>query len=236
MSNHTKDEVERAIAIINEAKSYDIVDDALPETDHQKVQLANYLVKQARKARELGENGDHITRILFTAEVDHKLNEDVVDEDKAFFESALSQELESGIPIPPEIEGEPPLLPHDLTEISLSSLVYLHGAFNACSARAGWLYAYEEAAATAAAAVADHYEEEYIISADRKDLGGKPKPQVLLKAEAKKRYPKIKEYRDIQKISEIKANKYKRLLETYNNSCERLSRQFTMRQTEKEEK
>lgn len=221
----------RALAILNEAKSGGMLKKQIPFDTETQIKLANYVVEEARARKDKGENGPHITNILFTADVDwtNSLKED---EDDKKFNSYLKAELENGLPIPPEIKGDIPELPMDLTIISLKELRRLHGAFNACAARVGFLYAMEETAEAAAKMIANNYEEKYIATADRKDIGGKAKAMKLLQIEAAENYPQIKKWRSRERDHSIKANQYKRLLESYNQSCDRLSREFTMRQDE----
>lgn len=156
------------------------------------------------------------------------------DENEKYYEEALNEKIEDGLPIPHEIEGDPPNLPLDLTLLSDKEVRYLHGAFNACAARAGWLYALEETGLAAAKQIADHLEEEYIIGADRKDIGGKPKTQAFLKAEAQADNSDIIKWRRREHKHSIAANKYKRILDSYDSNCDRLSREWTMRMDERE--
>lgn len=223
-------EVQRALSILNEAKNQGIISQEIPNDDSTKVVLADTIVSEAQKAHDKGQKSDKIMRILFAAEVTFEDK----DKDTVRFEQLLGQELEGGIPIPDDIEGDPPNIPIDIPSLSTKEQRFLHGAFNAVSARVGWLYAQEEAAQKAAKIVADEHEERYIIHADRKDYGGKAKAAALLKAEARDNDPQLVKWRDEEKKHEIAAGKYYRLLEIYNNCCDRISRQWTMAQDEKE--
>lgn len=159
-----------------------------------------------------------------------------LDEDEEYYKVLLEKGIESGLPIPHEIEGDPPKLPLDLTSVSDKEVRFLHGAFNACAARAGWLYACEETGEAAAKQIADHLEDEYItgLGEERKDFGGKPKTQALLKAEAQRANPDIVKWRKRERQHSIAGNKYKRILDAYDGNCERLSREWTMRVNERE--
>lgn len=225
----------RAQSILNQAKLLGLITKDTSElTDDKQIKLANAIVNNAQKAYRNNERGEKVTSILFAADVDMNVSEDDPDEDEVRYRKILEEHIESGLPIPPEIEGTPPDLPLDLTELSDKQVRWLHGAFNACSARVGWLYSVEEGGESAAKQIADHYEEQYITTTDRKDIGGKPKPQALLKAEAKQANSTIVKWRDREKKHSIKANKYKRMFEIYNNNCERLSREWTMRIQQRE--
>lgn len=219
----------RALAILNEAKAVGMLKKPVPDDNDTRLKLAEYVIEDARNRFNKGEKGKHITRILYTADV--SLEQELDNDERRYLEQ-IEDEIETGIPVPPQIKGDVPEMPLDLTTISTTKLRQLHGAFNACAARVGWLYAYEEAGEASAKAIADHYENEYIYSADRKDIGGKPKTQQLLKIEAEKTYPQISKWRDRESKHKKKANKYKRLLDGFNLSCDRLSREFTMRDKE----
>lgn len=157
-------------------------------------------------------------------------------DDEQYYQELISDKVESGLPIPHEIEGDPPELPLDITQISGKEVRFLHGAFNACAARVGWLYSLEEAGQSAASQIANHLEDEYITSLgdDRKDFGGKSKTQALLKAEASRSNPDIVKWQKRERQHANAANKYKRLLDAYDNICDRLSREWTMRTDEKQ--
>lgn len=232
-----QEKVQRAKAILNEAKANNVIDAGkpLPEDETKLVKLADQLVELARKAHKNGERGDHVTSILFAADVDHNISsgpgEPIVmpeDADDKAYQEALAEAVEN-LPVPEEIEGDVPNLPMELADLSDKQLIRLHGAFTACSARIGWLHAIEEAGEAAAKMIADHKEAEYIATADRKDIGGKAKPQALLKAEAEKADYDLAKWRKRQTQHSIKANKFRRFLDVYNLACDRLSRQWTFR-------
>jgi hypothetical protein len=46
---------------------------------------------------------------------------------------------EENFPIPPEIEGDPPRLPNDLSKVSDGELQSFHARFHACESRANWV-------------------------------------------------------------------------------------------------
>lgn len=244
-------QVKRAIAILKEAKAHDVLDKPIPEDDDLKIKVADYIVGQARKAREAGEEGEHVIAILFTADVDFTTGEikekgddreeneileetEAPTEDEAFYRAAIKETVKDHLPIPKEPDDEPEL-PFDLTAISDKNLRFLHGAFNACFARAAWLYAINEAGEAAAKQIADHKEDEYIVGLgdERKDFGGKAKSAALLKAEAAANDDAIVEWRDRQKKHAIQGNRYRRLRDIYESNVDRLSREGTLREDER---
>lgn len=218
---------ERDIAVLNEAKSLEIITKPLPTDEDTRHKLAEAVIEQARFARKKGENGEHVTRILFIAE-----SQPFLDKDEREYQSAISKEIESSLPLPPEVE-DIPTLPSDFNDISDRELIKFMGVYNACAARANWLYSIEEAGQASAKAIADYYEDEYIVSADRKDVGGKAKTAALLRAEAKKDNPAISKWRGREGNHSRKANKYKRLVDHYDLTCDRLSRIWTVKSEER---
>jgi hypothetical protein len=167
----------------------------------------------------------------------HPELEDDIQQDSSpaerLYQHAIADELK-GIPTPSEPKGKVPDLPLDLTDCTDTQLMKLHSAYNALSARVGWLYAVEEAGEAAAKTVINNFEEEYFNIADRKDFGGKPKAQSLLKAEAVNKFPELKVWKERYSKHSIDARKYKSLLERFDNVCDRISRHWTMRTENRE--
>lgn len=154
------------------------------------------------------------------------------DPDKILYNKALHEEVD-GIKIQHQIEGEIPELPVDLNDLSDKQVMYLYGAFNAMSARVGYLHALSEGGKTAAESLVQHYEEKYLATADRKDHGGKVKAHYILKAEAIEAFPQLTEWKRLAREHSIEAGKQKRMFEILNQNCERLSRHWTMRMDER---
>lgn len=241
-------QVKRAIAILKEAKSHGVLKKPIPDDDDLKIKVAEHIVKEARKARELGEEGEHVIAILFTADVDFTTGEikekgddpedeileenEAPTEEEALYRKAIRESLKDNLPIPKDI-SVPPTLPFDLTSIDDKELRFLHGAFEACMSRAGWLYIINDAGKEAAKQIADHKEAEYIATADRKDIGGKAKAAALLKAEAAESDSAIIKWRELEKQHDITANKYRRMRDIYASNADRLSREGTLRYEER---
>lgn len=186
-----------------------------------------------KRIKELPSTTKQREKLARFLEREDEIKEKPKSEDELFYENSLEEQVEN-LPIPHEIEGELPELPLDLTELSDKQLIYLHGAYNAASARIGWLYAIQEAGENAAKSIVDYHEDSFIATADRKDHGGKAKAQAILKAEAAEYDPDIVVWKRRQRDHSIKAGKYKRLLERFDLVCERLSRQWTMRENERD--
>jgi hypothetical protein len=231
-----------ATAVINEAKSHGVVDYDMPEDTDERIKKAEKLVKLARRAFDMNERGDHVTAILFTADVDagapkvaYAQPKESDDPDEDEYNRLVTEEVEGALPLPPHVAGDVPELPLDLTSLSDRALQKFHGIYTACAARTNWLYAIDEAGRDAAKFIADRYENQYITSLtrdERKDVGGKPKTTALLKAEAAESNSAIVKWRKRQHEHSVSANKNKRLLEIYTTYVESLSRQGTLRQQE----
>lgn len=54
-------------------------------------------------------------------------------------ERAMQIISQENMPIPPEIEGDPPRLPNDLSKVSDQELQSFHARFHACESRANWV-------------------------------------------------------------------------------------------------
>lgn len=226
-----------ALAIINEAKSHEIIDLDIPETENQQQILAEELLIMAKEAWDDGNRSEAVSAIHHIAELQEKTEQ--AKQPQKNNELHKMQYLESikenELPIPPEIEIEIPDIPLDLTNLSDREIMRLHGVYNACSARANWLYAQEEAGESAAKKIADHIYNEWVVSADKIDAKSKkPKTKDVLYAEAILETDSLGEWWDTYKTHATSAKKYSRLRDIYDNNCDRLSRQWTMRTEEKE--
>lgn len=229
-------DIKKAKAILKEAKAHEVITKDISElSDEKLIKLANAVVKKAEEKQAKGENGDHVTSILFLAKVDDGTKSESEDDpDVETFKKLSQLNIEPGIPIPPEIEGSIPDIPTNLRDLSDNEIQTLHGAYGAAAARVEWLLAAEQSAEEAARILADKKEEAYLVTADRKDHGGKPKTNALLKAEARIHDPSIEVWRDKEAKHKIAANTYRRLLNIHDGRRETLSRHWTMRQNQKE--
>ncbi len=227
-------QVNRAIAILKEAKNQDILDKPLPEDDNLKIKVADYLVSQAHKAKEAGENGLHVTALLSLAEADFETGEIAPqDEDEKTYKEAIDEFMDNTLPVPVDPNEDAPEIPFDITSASDEQLRFLHGAYGAYFARAAYLCALEESGHSAAKQIADFHEDEYIATADRKDIGGKAKTGAVLKIEAAQADPAILKWRKREKDHERKLNKYRRFRDMYEKNVERFSREGTLRENER---
>lgn len=149
-------------------------------------------------------------------------------------ELSIARIKKERLPIPPEIDGEPPLLPRDISLLDDGPLRRLHSEFNAVLARTNWLLAVEEADELAAKIIADHY-----FSLAVKKAGMNPDPVTnkaktvsALEAEAASD-DNVREWRKRHVQHVIETKLLKSLRDTYQANCERASREFSMRENER---
>ncbi len=224
---------DQALAIINVAKSHDLIDIPTPLDSSEKIKLAQELTEQAWEAKNKGNQSHAVTEILFAASITPEDNPEPTNSDDDVYQRAISEQI-SSLPIPPEIEGKIEDVPLDITSLSDRELMRLHSIYNACSARANYLYAIEEAGEAACKNIADHYYEEWLIKADKYDHDAKKaKTNDILKAEAKAEVPSLAKWRKLEQKHSLEANKLKRLRDVYDNHVERLSRAWSMRVDER---
>lgn len=145
-------------------------------------------------------------------------------------ELAIAKIKKDRLPIPEEIDGEPPVLPRDISTLSDGGLRSLHSEFNACLARANWLVAVEEADELAARQIADYYSAQAIKRAGQTPdpVTGKAKTVAALEAEAAGD-DNVREWRQKQTAHYIEVKLLKALRDSYLGNCERASREWSMR-------
>lgn len=220
--------LKRAEAILKVALEERFITEANYDT-LDKIELADYLYKEAQKHREQ----EGAKKILFAAEVESEGKPQ--SEDDKVYREAIKDNLPENLPVPPEIEGDAPVLPLNLNELADKEVMFLHGAFNACAARLGYLFSIEKSGENASKHIADHHFYEYLRSAERKDPDTKkPKTMEVLRAEGTLNNENIAKWRKLQHQHELKAERYKQILDQYTQNCEILSRHWTMRINERE--
>jgi hypothetical protein len=149
-------------------------------------------------------------------------------------ELAIAKIKKDRLPIPPELDGEPPHLPRDISAVGDLELRRLHSEFNACLARANWLVAVEEADELAARQIADYHLARAVKRAGSEPdpVTNKAKTVAVLEAEAASD-DSVREWRQRQNTHHIEAKLLKALRDTYQSNCERISREWTMRTEER---
>jgi hypothetical protein len=250
-----------AIAIINQAKENGFYDDPLPEGAEDQLAEALTILDEAKHAYDKGARGDAIVSILGLAQVDDEVNTAKEPEPKEKLEQtvavarevlaqsnkgisfhtqveakelAIAKIKKEKLPIPPEIEGEPPALPRDISVLTDPELRRLHSEFNAVLARANWLVALVEADELAAEQIASLYEAQAIKRAaqDPDPVTGKGKTVAALEAEASDD-ELVRKWREKKTEYVIDKKLQKALRDTYLSNVERISREYAMREGER---
>lgn len=234
--------VEHARQVLVEAQTLGLDFGGIPETNEEVIDKAQKLYEFAVQAREEGMNGEHVTTIINVSESGEVFEDDKTEDkqtvesslDKIFYSESIRDRLPENLPVPHEIEGEAPSLPLELTDLSDNELMRLHGAFTACAARVGWLYAIEEAGEAAARLIAGKKISDYITNASKKDEEtNKPKTMEVLRGEARYYDEEVDYWLTLKEKHEVEAKRYKEVTEIFNNNVERLSRAWTMRVQER---
>lgn len=219
-----------ALLIIAEARTYGI---DVPEDGRAPEDIAFELVGDAQEAFEGGAKGEAITSILaiFDNGIPKKTKMDQMYEAK---ELAIAKIKKERLPIPESIEGEPIILPRDISILPDPALRRLHSEFHACLARSNWLVAVEEADEMSARQIADYWHGKALKRASETadPVTGKEKKVASLEAEASGDET-VREWRQRQIQHHIVVKLNKALRDTYQQSCERISREYSMREGER---
>jgi hypothetical protein len=218
-----------ALQIITEAKALGV---GVPDGDLEL--QAQHLVEDAKIAWDAGMKGDPVATILSIYEngTPKKNRMDEMYEQK---ELAIAKIKRERLPIPDSIEGDAVVLPRDISALPDSALRKLHSEFHACLSRTNWLVAVEEADELAARQIAEYYHAKAVKRAgeDADPVTGKAKTVSALEAEAAGD-DTVREWRQRQNGHHIEAKLLKALRDTYQQSCERISREYTMRSGERD--
>jgi len=221
------DKLKTAVSILNECKNRGYYDKPIPDSDDKIISLAETFVAKAKEQVDKGKGNQDIQIILNLGK-----GLEPKDKDEERFESLVLDDID-GLPNPFKPEDIEPM-PYNLDSLTPAQIMKFLGIYNSCAAYANHMYSIEEASEAAAKIIADEAYDEWLVKAEKKDPEtNKAKTNVQLVAEAMTSEPRIKKWRDIQKEHEIKAGRFKRLKDIYNDNCERLSRAFTAIQDER---
>lgn len=211
-----------AISIINEARSngHEVT---IPDYEPEIIRVARELVKEAQDAYKKGSRGELVETIIHMAEeIPGQLSFDTI-----------VPPQEEKFPIPKMRSGEPPDMPNDLTEISDKQLRSLHGRFAAWESRLTWLQSQEETNEFQAKQVAEFEYMKAHSAVDRMNHDtGKALTAVEIDIEAKLN-DKVIEWREKQNEHTLKIKKLKALRELCKTAADRISREGTLRQDER---
>jgi hypothetical protein len=133
------------------------------------------------------------------------------------------------MPVPEEISGEDPQMPYDITKISDDKLRDLHGKFAAWQARATWLAGQANNDIGALKQIITLKKNQAMKVVGVHDDKGKEKKLAVLEVEVLDQDPTIRDdMGKLQQATEV-YNDYKTLKEIYTANCDRLSREWSMR-------
>lgn len=141
-----------------------------------------------------------------------------------------------GLPIPPELEGEPPVLPRDLTQKGDTEVRRLHSEFAAALARANYLVSLETADEYAAKMIYERLYARALARVERTYAEGdkvKSKTVPQLEAEAAQDQ-EVQEWAERYHTHHVQNTFLKSIRDGYKDYCDRLSRDWTMRTEERD--
>lgn len=253
---------DQAVAIITEAKNDGAFDGPLPVSAEDRIKEGVNLYKQAKAAAKRDVDFPIVTAIIAIAEggtepvvVEDKVEVEIQEpeykpelvieepakepapkkttksakkpvEEKEVPALGIDKFLQrEGLPIPSEIDWDVKEIPADLTALSEVEVRRLHGQYHAYFSRALWLLAQEENDLNAA----EHLHDMAFAKAIRA-IGGDKITAAKTEASAD---PEVVVWKEkmMQHASAVK--KLKALCNIYEASCNRLSREWTMRSEER---
>lgn len=233
--------VDKATAILNEAKSDGAYEDPIPDSDSERISVAKELYESAKSARASGVALPVVEAILSIAEGDlppFEISEpepvaEVEEKPKAKRSTKKSTEAlpiddffaKEKLPLPSEITWDVQEMPADLTTLSDAEVRRLHGQYHAYHSRTTWLLAQEENDLNAS----EHLYEIAFAKAI-KAIGGDKITVAKVEAAAD---PEVIRWKESIMLHAPTVKKLKALCSIYESSCNRLSREWTMRSEER---
>ncbi len=212
---------EQALSIISEARAAGMEVAHSDTVDHQ-ISVAQEILDEAVEAHSKGAKGQSIKTIML---IGNPLTD--------ILEEAEKVETHLNLPTPKDYGDEPPDFPRDISVLSDRKLRTLHAEFTAMLTRANWLLAIEETDEITARQLADlHYAKAISKAAGVPDtVTGKAKTEKRLEAEAAGD-DEVRKWRGKQNEHFVQVKLLKALRDNYQMICERISREWTMRQIE----
>jgi hypothetical protein len=243
---------EHALAIINEGKVYNAYEGEAPEDPKELVKEAKTLVKQAHEAYKAGAKGEAVVSILKIAETTFESDKgqgvsEVEPVHGGIATAALSVppspglSLEAkyeqgtigqskiqaeGLPIPPKV-GNPPDLPFDFSKLKPQDIRIYHSEFHALSCRANYLLSVEKNYHAVAKRIADMHVRRYLSNTP-----AEKGETVTDRKAAAESDPDVMKWREKEFTHELEINTLKTQAEDYARTCDRLSREASMRAEE----
>lgn len=151
-------------------------------------------------------------------------------------EQAHALMRKEGLPIPPELEGEPPVLPRDLTQKTDTEIRRLHSEFAAALARANYLVSLETADEYAAKMIYERLYARALAHVERTySEGDKVKSKTVPQLEAEAAQDsEVQEWGDRYHTHHVQNTFLKSIRDGYKDYADRLSREWSMREGERQ--
>jgi hypothetical protein len=194
----------------------------------ENISIAEGIINDAAEAFREGMRGEFVTTILSLSESFTSNNN--TEDPYIIRRLAEAKIAKEKLPIPPEIDGTPPDLPRDISVLSDSQLRRFHSEFHALLARANWLVAVEESDEHAADQIARHYKA--MVLRDLTAVADKNAKITALEAEAAGD-PDVRQWNQKKNEHYVQVKLLKALRDTYEQTCDRMSREYTMRGSER---
>lgn len=251
-----------ALAILNEAKLAEVYQSPVPEDEATLLSEAQLVLDQANLAAQQGMKATIVETVIKISESDEfdqqippvQVNsngttepvsmeeEDARHNHHSFVgaltakEQAVARIKKENLPIPPELEGQPPILPRDMSTLSDGQIRKLHAEYTAALARANWICSLEQADEYAAKMIAEKLEVRALAHVDKiKYVDDKPKPKSIPEIEAEaKEHPDVVAAWDAYTELHMSLRIMKELKDSMQVTCERISREWSMREAERQ--
>lgn len=249
-------EIEKAQVIINEAKSAGAYEGPLPEDEALAIKEAERIIEQALAAYRAGVKGDAVMTILNLSQdldipdkekgdLDNRsvaatiISPNIPDDNgnasvdlvkelepdiEKEYEEGVVGAIDPAIPIPKPPENLPEL-PADFTELNTLQLRRFMSAYNAAAVFTAWQLSVEENLQEAAKFLGDMLFDTIVEQVHSENADALAK---VITAKTNQN-PQIKLWRKRELSHKTKARTYKRTLESYERTGDRLSREWTIR-------
>lgn len=223
-----------ALAILECAKEGGYYDDPIPEAEEELIKEAKFYFQHAEAAAETKDADNTIKQIVAIGRdgagyTDEEPEAVPTTEDDAPAPAEIKAEH---LPVPRQIEGDPPEMPFDISDCSDKEIRRLASQFQACLNRAIWqLKQTMDRVLRARQLRESAYRKAYLAEeVAARENGVKPTKEAL--DLAAKESPEYKKLDDEVFDLERQVGDYKALKEIYEGNVSRLSREATLRDDE----
>jgi hypothetical protein len=218
-----------ALAILEVCKEGGYYDDEIPGDDEALIKEAEFYLQHAEAAAETDSADATILKIVELGKASGGYVDESVTPEPAPAPETIAKEH---LPIPPQIEGEPPNMPMDISEISDKQVRRLSGEFNACLGRTIWLLSEALTDELHLKSLRDDVYQREFIAAGRRAADAEEKATKDDKEAAAKQTDAFQKINAKVTEAEDIVRRYKALKEVYSGNIDRLSREATLRDDE----